>query len=335
MAYGWRGDEAFVALSLPDGRKVLEVVAVDEHLYVGQMHIPNAYVDAPYDGDLLAGMEAIGAAQVGLTAPPPLAAAMTGRVDQFVESLRFGILGPLEIADMKRITLDSGQVFEVECNADKGTVVVTIDSNSRHLLSFSAAVGDPGHQVLAAGTFTELDASEVTAGLVFNPADRRAVDDFATLEASAYPLGQPAPDSTLTELSGGSVSLASVRGSVVVLDFWATWCVPCWNALPEIEALAEWAATSDAPVVVYSVSTLENTSGLDEQAAAVRRFLDDRELSVPTLLDDDDSFFAAMHMPGLPSTVLIAPDGTLARYHSGLLDDMFETLRAEALELSR
>ncbi len=74
---------------------------------------------------------------------------------------------------------------------------------------------------------------------------------------------------------------------------------------------------------------------LDQQRAEVERFLSGRDLSLPTLLDVDDSFFAAMHSPGLPSTVIIAPDGTLARYHSGLIDDMLETLKREVVELAR
>ena len=58
-------------------------------------------------------------------------------------------------------------------------------------------------------------------------------------------------------------------------------------------------------------------------------FLAKRDLDLPVLVDVDDSFFAGMHSPGLPSTVVIGPDGTLAGYHSGVAADMAGDLRAE------
>ena len=67
---------------------------------------------------------------------------------------------------------------------------------------------------------------------------------FTELEKSSYPLGQPAPAAVLKTLDGKTVRLADLEGSVVVLDFWATWCVPCWTGLRHTQELAAWAVSA-------------------------------------------------------------------------------------------
>ncbi len=153
------------------------------------------------------------------------------------------------------------------------------------------------------------------------------------MEARAYPLGQPAPDVTLRTLGGDKVRMADLRGSVVVLDFWATWCVPCWKALGHTAELAAWAKGSGLPVQVFALDTLETTEGPEEQRRQVTEFLRTKKLDLPVLLDSGKEAFSAFHAPGLPSLVIIGRDGRLARYHSGVLPDMVETVRGEVQEL--
>jgi peroxiredoxin len=159
--------------------------------------------------------------------------------------------------------------------------------------------------------------------------DSSAVASLADLERSDYPIGEPAPTLEIAALDRGTIDLADYRGSVVVLDFWATWCLPCWTALSGTEELAAWASRSDVPVRVYAVSTLEHVEDEQEHRERVVEFLTAKGLDLPVLLDTRDDAFAAFHAPGLPSLVIIDAEGRLARYHSGLVPNMVSTIREE------
>ena len=333
IEYGRDGADAYMAMVDASGTALMRVVATGGRLYATQFNVARSYVSAPLTGDFASGLVAIGADQVGLKPAPPLAAAVTGSREAFVDALGFGILGPLEPTAVEEDSLDGRVVRAVTLTADNGSLRVSFDTETHELLAFALTVGAEGHQVSGSGVFEKGDPADLASRLSFDPGDRTAVADFAALEASAYPLGTSAPEARVATLGGEAVELADLRGSVVVLDFWATWCVPCWSALEEIEQLAAWVETSGHPIEVYAVSTLETFDGMEEQSAAVTKFLAGRGLEIPVALDVDGSFFRALHSPGLPSTVVIAPDGTLARYHSGVMEEMFEALQAEVLEL--
>ena len=154
------------------------------------------------------------------------------------------------------------------------------------------------------------------------------------VEATGYPLGQLAPDVTLRSLDGGTVRLADLRGSVVVLDFWATWCVPCWETLEHTEELAAWAKASGLPVKVFALNTMETAKG-EELRRQIAEFLRARKLELPVLLDSVHDAFSAFHEPGLPSLVIVGKDGRLARYHASRIEDMVKTVRGEVEELAK
>lgn len=121
-----------------------------------------------------------------------------------------------------------------------------------------------------------------------------------TLE-QPWPARKPIPALALNDLEGRSWSLAALRGKVVALNFWASWCEPCVTEIPTLSWLAETHAAS-GDVVVLGVN-------YQEHEAKVRRFLQGVPVSYPVLLDRNGEAAKAWTSRIFPSTVLIGRDG--------------------------
>lgn len=327
IEYGRDGDRMFVAMLDGSGTRVFHVVVTDGVLRAVQFNIAGAYVEGVFHGSLVEAFRATGADRIGLTVPPGLAASEPG-MQAFLDAFGFGVLGAMR---QESVTSEDGMT-QVALSGEAGTAAVRLGEKGA-LSGLSLTLGEGEGAVRLDGTVSAIEVPAGDERWMITTDGLRPVADFAALENAGYPLGSAAPDLGTRTLDGGRLGLAEQRGRVVVLDFWATWCVPCWTALEHVERLAAWAEESGLPISVWAVDTAEQTTTFEEQAALAKRFLAERGLDLPVAVDVDDSFFAGMHSPGLPSTVLIAPDGTLARFHAGIGDDMEQVLRAEVLEL--
>jgi thiol-disulfide isomerase/thioredoxin len=121
---------------------------------------------------------------------------------------------------------------------------------------------------------------------------------------------QPAPDFELPDLEGNPVSLDSLRGRVVVIDFWATWCAPCVFQIPVLNAFQ----ASHPDVVVLGVS-------VDfEGRSVVEDFVREHEVDYSILLGNEAVArdFGAM---GFPTLFVIAPDGSVHSTHVGVVNE--------------
>ena len=126
----------------------------------------------------------------------------------------------------------------------------------------------------------------------------------------------PAPEFSLPDLEGNRVQLSALRGRVVVVDFWATWCAPCVFQIPVLNAFHEQHAGDGVVVLGVSVD-------LDGDAA-VREFAEEYGVKYPILLGDE-SLAREFGALGFPSLFVIAPDGSVDSSHIGVID-------AESLE---
>jgi thiol-disulfide isomerase/thioredoxin len=113
------------------------------------------------------------------------------------------------------------------------------------------------------------------------------------------PMAQALPDVTLLDASGAPVSLADLRGRPLVLNFWATWCPPCDEEMPALEALHQQQGGAGAEVVAVN---------LQETSPVVAAYLVERGLTLPVLLDSAGELAAQLDVTYLPTTFFV--DGT-------------------------
>jgi thiol-disulfide isomerase/thioredoxin len=140
----------------------------------------------------------------------------------------------------------------------------------------------------------------------------------AAFEVSAGDVG-PAPDVALPDLSGRTVRLADFQGRVVILNFWATWCQPCRDEMPAMQALAT--ALGARGLVLLPVDYAES----DEAVAAFARELG---LTGPLLLDTDGAVARRYRVPGLPASFFVDRQGRLVGTALGYRDWRVPAARA-------
>ncbi len=119
-------------------------------------------------------------------------------------------------------------------------------------------------------------------------------------------IGQSAPDFKLTDLSANSVALSSMRGKVVLLDFWSISCGPCIREMPTIEGMGEG---HKADLIVWGVSF--------DQPDRDKKWLLQHQRALPTLSDADFAVSDLYKVHGIPALVLIGTDGKIKNYWEG------------------
>lgn len=121
----------------------------------------------------------------------------------------------------------------------------------------------------------------------------------------------PMPDFALDDLEGDSVRLSDLTGKVVVISFWATWCGPCLQELPFLQAFFDAHGPDD--LVVLAIAT-DGPETLAEVRSIVRR----RRWTMPVLLDLDGATMAQLNPRGTqPFTLFVDRQGRLADTHEG------------------
>lgn len=331
--YGVDRDGSSFLIISSNGSPIFRIVARGDRMIGTQFDVTTRYAEVPFNGNFAAALRKMGGAQAQIAAPPALVARLGGSFAEFLDALRLGVLAPLSVDGVE--TNGGAGLITVRLTAANGTVTVGLDSSTHRFREIHAALGSGSQQVRYSGSYRFVAGGQRPPGGALKLAGRRAVQTLAELAGARYPLGELAPSVDLARLEGGTLELGELRGSVVVLDFWATWCVPCWTALQHTAELAAWAKQSKLPVKVFAVDTLEKTNHLREQRKLVKGFLASKDLELPVLLDVGSTAFSALHNPGLPSLVIVDRAGRLARYHSGLLPEMTATVEKEVKQLAR
>ena len=145
--------------------------------------------------------------------------------------------------------------------------------------------------------------------------------------AAAPDVGSPAPAYAATTMAGDSASLAGLRGKVVLLNVWATWCHPCRAEIPALQKIHERHAAQGLALVGVSVDD-------ETDREAVRDFAREYGMTYAVWLDPEERVTSLFRTLGVPSTFLIGRDGKVLWKHVGPVradDPALGRLLADAL----
>jgi len=130
--------------------------------------------------------------------------------------------------------------------------------------------------------------------------------------APAPVVGALAPEFELADLDGGIIRLGDLRGQVVALNFWATWCVPCRAEMPLLDAALE--KYGAAGLAILGIDA-------DEPADLVADFRDELGVVLPLLLDPGGEVQQLYRIRGYPTTFFVDRDGVIRAQHLGIMSE--------------
>jgi peroxiredoxin len=208
---------------------------------------------------------------------------------------------------MRRVTVDMKPVLEQVGRPDIASASLRIDYQT--IKPDAELKGDAFAWLPPAGAKDYLVARAEAVAAAQADADE---------DPSSALAGKPAPNFTLARLDGKQLSLADLKGSVVILDFWATWCGPCVASLPHLDKIYQ--DHQKAGLKVFAVD-------LREAREKVQQFVDAKNLSIPVLMDTDGAVAKLYFVQGIPQTVVIGKDGKVKKVLVGFNPDGDDALR--------
>ena len=139
-------------------------------------------------------------------------------------------------------------------------------------------------------------------------------------------VGAPAPQFALPVFDDAqrSIALASLRGKVVLIDFWASWCGPCRQSFPLYEALRKELPAQDFTLLAIN---------LDDMADGPKAFLEEHPVGYTSVADPEGEVAKQFGLIGMPSSFVLDRDGIVRARHTGFKPKDIDELRAEILDL--
>jgi peroxiredoxin/outer membrane lipoprotein-sorting protein len=237
-----------------------------------------------------------------------------------------------EIREPARI-IGSGRTADTDCTI----LAIGRDGNHTRTLWIDPKTNfirkDEGRDISTSGevsssqswttTFSVAQAIDIPYGAIFSfdPANTRAKERRELQRAApVISIGTLAPEFTLRNINGEAVRLRDLRGKIVVLDFWATWCSPCRLSMPMLELLSR--QFKDKGIVVLSID--------DEDPKEQSAFLTKFGYTFPSLVDPAGKVKTLYNVEGIPTTILVDREGKIKTYDVGTAtyESLSESLQA-------
>jgi len=168
----------------------------------------------------------------------------------------------------------------------------------------------------------------ISVGFVLTLLNTPLITHAADLKPVAQAVYAPMAQVSLPNIAGGSAMLEDYRGQVVLVDFWASWCVPCRQSFPWMNRLQQQYGAES----LYGEKGLKVVAiNLDQDAELAREFLEDIPAQFTVLLDTEAQLPEAYGVIGMPSSYLIDRSGKIRAQHIGFhqdrLDDYEDTIK--------
>ena len=144
------------------------------------------------------------------------------------------------------------------------------------------------------------------------------------LPAFAVNAGEVAPGFSLKDVNGNEVTLNSLKGTVVYLAFWATWCPSCKEELPDLNTLQRRYAAKGFTVLSICIEPSDSI---------VVNYLKRQPIIFPVLVDKEGSVAESFRFSGLPASFIIGKDGLIRYKHAGYDKESFTLIEQEIIKL--
>ncbi len=140
-----------------------------------------------------------------------------------------------------------------------------------------------------------------------NPSPGQGSGSAASADTEANVMSK-APEFSLKDINGKSLSLSSLKGKVILINFWATWCPPCKAEMPSMNKLYNEMRAQGLEVIAVST---------DNSLSTVKGFLAKNRLDFPVLFDEDKAVTRQYHVFSMPTTFLIDRNGMIVEKFYG------------------
>ena len=149
---------------------------------------------------------------------------------------------------------------------------------------------------------------------------------FVVSSGYSQEVGSKAPEFSMPDLNGNSIKLSEFKGKVILVDFWASWCVPCKKSMPHIIDL--YNNRSDSAFIVIAVNVDDEKSKISEFANSINV-----TFPFPVIFDKEKSLPALYNAEGMPTTIIIDKEGIIRFKESGFTTDTKEKMDTKIRDL--